>query len=639
MPPFMLLQTLCLGLLTFLLIVAAPLRELGETTETARTQFAVATGQTQGTLTTLARALADDSAFSSHLRWQMHNSASTLASGQLRLGEIDEVQILGAKCQRYLRATLKSQIKFDCEQSGILDQQQDKDRFFWVDDAGVPLLGVALRLRKLDRPTTLVALVRLDHDWLALHPGLADYSRRLQLRLVPSTEQLKQHTIIASTNQSSKNAGASLITDKYLLSWLPASLLKTDLSSSPALWLLLLITAALTLSIWSRAHVVLKQSTDRFDEFLTWCRQVRLYAKDMAIGQQPQPMPKPNLRGQLANAQTELLAAINEMNDGLLLQQREITAGENRIIQLQQQIQAAHLETANIARLKSLAMQTESFAKILQADIVDFRERLQDLNDITSHGMHPEAQKIAALIGDWQQQITARGARKFIRSLAETNVTPTYTLLDQQLDFLRVTASHLLDALLAMSQQRGQLHERLQDLQAITTFWAHFDAAGDDEVVKNLPQAISNAQRLATMQLKSLTHIRFENQLESSSLPQMPLMPDSALVSSLFHLYVSAVHRLVDGSDTNASVTLTTQVRLGRDQHMLIISAITNTGKTAGGNTEVASQHLGQVRTIAAGYGLQARILPLVGNCQPYALSWDISPDYQHTVPVSPLTM
>lgn len=622
--PFVLLQTLSLGILAALLFLAPPLRRLGETTEAARTQFVVSMADTQGTLTTLARNIADDSAFTSHLRWQMHNSASTLVNGQLRLGELDEVQVLGANCQRYLRASLKNNITFDCQQSGVL--ASTKDRFLWFDDAGAPLLGVAINIKKVDRPTTMIGFVRLDSDWLALHPNLAKYFGPLELKIVPSNETLAPRSVLVKTNQSNKTGGASLVTGRGVLAWIPAPLLKSDLTASPAIWLLLLITAALTLSIWSRAHVILRQSTDKFDEFLTWCRQVRLYAKEMSIGQQPQPMPKPSLRGPLETAQQEVLAAVNELNDGLLLQQREITAGEQRVVHLEQQIQSAQLDASNVARLKSLALQTESFAKVLQQDIGDFRDRLQDLSDITTHGMHPEAQKIAVLISDWQAQIEARGSRKFIRSMAETNITPTVTLLDQQLEFLRTTASHLLDAILAMSQQKNQLHDRLQDLQAVTTFWANFDANDKGEPVHSLPHAVNNAQRLAAMQLKSLANVRFENQLESAAPLALPDIPDSALVSSLFHMYVSAAYKLLDEPSNNSTITMSTQVRMGRDQQMLIISAtivprVGNSKYT--GDHDMMNKHLSFARNIAAGYGLQARVLPVVGNCQPYALTWE----------------
>ncbi len=620
------LHTLTLALLGALLLIGPPLRQLGQQADTAQEEFTAAIALTQTNLAKAARTLTEDSAFVSHLRWQMHNSASNLASGQLRSGEIDELQIVGDKCQKYLRSTLKNDISFDC--AANQDTLIGKDKQLWLDAAGTPLLVSSVRIKKLDRPTTLLAFVRLDQDWLAQQSKLARLVSPLQLSLAANVPSNRQRHVLSQTEVSSNKLGAALLSGRNALAWLPRKLVATDLAASPVVWLLLVINAVLTLAIWSRAHLAFRQTSDRFEDFLTWCRQLRSNAKEISLGHQPPPLAKLNMRGHLQLAQEELLGAVNELNDGILLQQREIAAGENRIAQLEQVIQAANLEKAQMARYRSLALQTETFAQILQNDVLDFRDRLQDLNDITAHGMHPEVQKISQLLAQWQQQISERGARTFIRSLAETTITAKQTALDQQLGFLQQTSSHLLDALLAMSQQKQHLQDRLQDLQALATFWSDFDTSELTHASASLPQALNDAQRLANMQLRSVTTLKFENQLDAATNIQLPIMPGSALVSMLFHLYLSTAYRSLDTGKLGRIVSLTTQARELRGQQMLIVSATSSVDDQApvtNPDLELVNRHLHLARTIACGYGMQMRILPAVADCQPFALTWDIA--------------
>lgn len=592
----------------------------------ARKAYSESLTETRTQLSGLMKGVSGDRVLAQNLGWRLSHSAKAALSAKLQKGGLDSLLLVDRNCRELGRATQGGSVP-TCP---FKNDAPRPDRFQWI--AGTndrpPMLSLVSRMSEV-RGEELYAIgqVQLSADWLSLHPSLKQHVQRLDLE-IGSIKPEAKGAVLAEEGVENGVALAALISPNKLDRWLIRQPLDAGSHTNRLLWPCLLLAAAAAGAWWSRGRQEWRAAEMLLNDFSVWCRTLTPLGDGVAI----QPVLTNGRRVSLSQAQQFVSQALQvkiEAMRGLTVKRHAL---EDAVKQRDGEIQSLERRLSELAELDSLATQLLRTTGSFLSRMDEFHSRAEDMCDIVGGRLAEQSQVLGKMVRDWQQGIAERGARKFIRALAETpghgialsdgsepSDASGSTLLDDELRRLGALATDISDLSVGASVESHTLVEGAAFAAQIAAFWHGLALRTDDEApCLSLFEPIDDAQQLVKLEA-DFTNQPFSNLLSEDEATLIPPIAKPVWGSALYHIYL-CMAELADGS----LAPIATRLRVQDDKILLVVSLV---GQNAGQKqrSEREPHHLEVARSILAPFAIGLAVLPTLGGPYPVALSWDVS--------------
>lgn len=570
----------------------------------ARNALELAMVETRLTLGARLAPLAADPALARNLDWQLTNSVKGALEARVSPGQVDHILILDEACRELFRAGKGPSIA--CQDAKNAATNGLGNTLATSASGGPPRLGLALRLGS----SLLLGDVALNEIWLTRHQQLKTSLERSGVTLERSDINLSPSAIVVA-----QSGGTRLVTrqpldrffrlDRKTQSFVGGA----PQFSNPFLWPTLAATAAF--AILALAHSARRR--------LRLVTAIRDHA-DAILNSAPTAQSDINQR-----SPDHALAAVrqqwsalhesiqNERRDTRQKQaqyEAKIKALEGDVIELEEKLTAQ-------AGFESLATQLSAATRPFLERLARLRDVAENLQDVTTYGVAQVTDALATRLTNWRRGLEERGARKFIRSLAESPsaLRSDQTLLDDELQAFAALGDQLRD--LALHARLGT-QAALAETAEVGKLAAHWEAlasgAASVERCVTLVSALAEATTLAKASGLAIMPIDL-----SEVQCVWPTLPARAAVSALYHLLATLAAWQTPGTPIVA------RIRREAGRTMVVFSV--HSVHQAAASSDKQTKHLETAKALLLPHGITLAVLPTRAGASPIVLRWDDTRD------------
>jgi len=290
-----------------------------------------------------------------------------------------------------------------------------------------------------------------------------------------------------------------------------------------------------------------------------------------------------------------------------------------------------------LSELNTLGEQLKRTTRAFAEHVHNVRDAFEDLQSILSSGLRHESRQLVALADRWAAGLRERGARKFIRSLAETQGTTTAnSALDDEIGNLQVTSQAITDLALNASMHAQKLVQSVDHTAEVAALWdqlAHRKPAEDSaDSIASWKDILASLQRLMKMDTK-LAPFKVSDYIAEADAATIPRLPATVWTSTLYHACLAAFDsRWLEQNGLNP--TLAFRLRQTPNRIILVISVRLPDKTPLLSPSSEQTYNLDVAQALLEPYGLDAACMPVVHGAAPIAISWapalSISPARTH---------
>lgn len=575
----------------------------------AREAYVTALTATRTQLAGLTHRVVNDKTLTQNLNWKLNHSVQSSLEAWVENGGMDQIALFTKGCQEVGRASVERYLSLPCpaESGGLPD-----GRFYWTDTDGIPALALTRKVPGAD--AYVLGLVRLDGNWLNIHPDLKRQMQALKLRIGQGKATILLHEGYDSTGTPI----ASLVSDRSFDRYLLAAGGRNLADSNPLLWPCLLLAlfctaCALLGQRWRRARV-----RDDLQAFGDWAKSLTPGGEITLPGKEKLAMTG-DLQDDLQTAKQMVGHALQlktDMVHGLTARRGLL---ETQLKTKEEDIQKLRHRLAELAELDSLAIQLARTTGSFLERMEQFHDEAEDLEAILDTAVHKNAKNLFDVLLDWQEGIAERGARKFLRSLSETPGLNNEkdSLLDEQVMLLLTLTGELADQAKSSAGRAVKLVETSAFATKLAGLWHGLALKTNAEkICVSLVQPIEEAQGLVRME-KAFQGVEFKNLVTDKESEFIPELPKTVWVSALYHLYL-AMAEITVGQDAK----VVSRMRRDQGKILFVIQATAENGKALPKRGEKQAYHMEISRSILMPFEISLTVLPSLDGPFPVSLAW-----------------
>lgn len=247
---------------------------------------------------------------------------------------------------------------------------------------------------------------------------------------------------------------------------------------------------------------------------------------------------------------------------------------------------------------------------------------IEMVNDgLSDQNASPPHQELASLVGHWQREIAARGARKFIKSSYETTSShdSERSQLEDDLDQIyecsrRIAADH--------QKQQGILSGVRDDLENFQRLIGHWYSLAlhekDMDQTQTLAKCVDLAAQLLTAHLVASNPMKIINNASNNHCVQS--VPTSVLVSAIFHILCATYG--IAGKAKQATVLVNEKTHL--DRKHIVVSLLPTDGPRYEDPRSLYQSHIQTAQNLLARYPAQCETLRTLDGIYSFSISWSI---------------
>ncbi len=579
----------------------------------ARAAYVSALTATRTQLAGLIGKVVADKTMTQNLSWKLSHSVQSSLEAKLEKGGLDQLALFVKNCQEIGRASVDKYVGLPCP---LASGGPAVEQFFWQAEGDHPVLALSRKVAAIDGSDLVVlGMVHLDANWLNIHPELKQKIEARKLRIGGGGGG--GNVLFKEGIDANGQAQASLLSDHSLDRFLLAEGGKDLAYGSPLLWPCLILAFACAAAGLLGERWRAAKSKEILANFHEWCRALTPGGEFNLPGK-----ARPEATGHLADdlGMTKLMVsqAMQLKSDAIhgLTSRRHMLEGQLK--GKEEEIQKLRHRLAELAELDSLAIQLARTTGSFLDRMRDFHDKAEDLSDIVGTAVAGNAHTLFNVLMDWQQGVTERGARKFLRSLSETpGAHEGDTLLDEQLILLLNLAGELADQATSSASRTHRLVETASFAARIAGLWHGLAMKTNaDKSCASLTQPLEEAQGLVRLE-KAFAGVDFANLITDKEAECIPELPKTVWVSSLYHLYL-AMAELSLGQ--NAKIV--TRMRRDQGKVLFVIQATTESDKPLPKRGEKQAYHMEISRSILLPFDVSLSVLPALDGPFPVALTW-----------------
>lgn len=595
-----------------------------------RTAYATALAATRTQLAGLLHDAIGDQTLTHNLQWDLAHSVRATLAGRLQKGSLDQLSLTDNACKTIASASLDKLIPVTaaCQEQPMQDLKAKdiREGFFWYEYEDQPVLGLVANLAgskpnsssSKDHPRYAIALVVLSNNWLSLYPNLKEQIQLLKLKL--GQESSDATTLLREGITASDKALAALTSNSNVNALLihralnPAAVI----DKKNWLWVCLLFAFACLLQAgWSQ-----RQNRTRLNrELQALTRWSQTQAQSMTSILSPST---PNDESTFAEVKLAMMQALQARGETIrtLMQQRDAL---NAAVQLRdEQLAKLNSRLSERAELDSLAMQMARTCDSFLSRMKSLHDKAEDLGDVLGGGIAERSKHLFNILMEWQEGVAERGARKFVRSLAESaGEAEGSSLLDEHLVAMAMLAGDICDLAINASLETHHLLESTGFAAQIAGYWHSLAAKIDDDVLcTDLLDALEHAQNLMR-QVKRYELMPFANRIEANNAISLPSIPLISWTTGLYHALMAVAQAASPGA------TIVSRLRLGQGENKALL--VLQAHEPAASPSALVTQQLKPdrrtedlevARAIFAPYAVSVTTLPTLEGPFPVVLSW-----------------
>ena len=499
----------------------------------ARTQVDLAIKQSEERLVDRTRLASQNSIFVKNLDWGLTHTINQSLAGYLEPTVIDEVHLHDANCQVRAQAILGASAGIDCPLRILSERQWDEP--YWFASNGQANIAWTTRVNVGNQGIFyLTSLVKLNQDWLTNRAQLTSLVERLELALVPAS-QVGNSFMLKKFGDYGQFSGAALVSQEKKIIWLPSlfSGEKTDLRTYT--WILWLVAIFSALYIWYQQNLSLGRSLVEKDSTVEWSRKILSSCRS-----EVQSIPEIGIENEeLQSALQKVGEKVVALHNKLAEARTEIQALTLKLSDRDEELTELHGQLSDLAELESFAIQFRGTSSRFMGRMEDLASTVDDSITNLSQNIGGHARNLRAFLHGWQQQIDARGARRFFRYLAETTSDSGQSELDNQLQRMSQICLQLLRETEQLLSKNQSIKESAQSALLLGSHWHGLALREvDSPRINNLLEPALTAQDLyrASESSGSLSFVNVMGLVYQGDLPQIPKV---VLASAIYHLFES----------------------------------------------------------------------------------------------------
>lgn len=639
-------------------VAAGFLEERRQTLARARTAYLSALTATKVQLSGSTRRLMADQALKQNLAWNLSHSVSAAMSGKLQKGSLDEAWIIDENCAELGRAFVDHPTPFQCpfKEDGALPQAvlRGKSAFFWRMAGTHPALAVVQPFPatiNIGQAKYAVGIVVLDDDWLQLYPGYRALAQDNGLSHLPdrlllqgANTEANAATTTLTTLKGPTYSGTLLAGEGVAATGLPLApltsaglfdnMLAGQLSAdkpikNPLLWPAILAGFAVSCLTFARDRQRERQLARREAGLAERCRELLTAPAVSCLEADAAPPPiGPASAALPAAAETLVLTAFRDKNKQLDLARARVEELNHEIAARAQDIERLSLRLAESAELDSLAMQMARTTEGFLAKADNLADAADKLSEALGGPIAEQSKILFNVLMEWQEGVSERGARKFIRGLSETpGSQPGQTLLDEQIMALAMMAGEISDRAVNSSVNSHRLVEGASSLARIAGLWLGLaNVYGEDARAAGDATSLSGPlERALTLVRLDKRHVGldFSARLNDQDLPELPPVRDGAWVTALYHVLLAL-------ADSAPGGQIGLRQRVEKDRVLLIAQLAPSIGASTAlalpsQKSDRLPHHIEIARAVLAPFGISVQALPALDGPFPIALSWPLT--------------
>ena len=628
--PFTVWLGLC-ALLGSVALTEAALHQRWQNLQAARSAYLLAIADTQLKLTQLMSRVGGDGALAQNLKWKLSHSVRATLDGMLEKGQLDLIALFGQGCSDLGRAG-SAALAVQCPSAESLRGKGTS--FQWSSTQGATTMALMTPLDGTEvNLVAAVGVVSLDDQWLSLQSGLHPIIQSLGLRFGQSGGV----TLVEPVNTRGGD-GATLRSDQLIDKLIYSRAVQRWFFHTSLVWPCLLLTLGWGLYVlWREAGAAQRTNTQVVD-FTAWCRSLASSSAAIAPPSVTTAEGLVELNLGLPIARSLVNHALQVKNEAMHGLRHKRQTLEAQLKTKEDELQKLKVRLAELAELDSLAVQLKRTTAIFLQRMDSFHSDVDDLDQIAAKQIGHEGNALLRLATQWQHGIAARGARKFIRSLAETPHDLAASPQDGQTQDLSVVSEldvqladyyqHSLQLSdLAITTQRitGQLQHTASFAARLAALWHGLALKSHDaEPCDSLLAPMEEAQALVQLEPDLLAACFINPEAEDLE-RNLPAVPKPIWISSLYHVYI-ALAELAKGE----SAQVVTRLRGSGTKTLLVIQVSSTAGKPLPQRSERQAYHLEISRAMLAPFHISLSVLPALDGPYPIVLTWS-PPDLNET--------
>ncbi len=489
-----------------------------------------ATVQAEEQLQNKVQIAANNSIFLKNLDWGLAHSVNQTLAGLLEPGVLDELHLHDANCQVMAQAVQGALSGLDCPLRVVPDNQWNHAYWF----ASRTQANIALT-RTVNVGTQgvfyLTAVVKLTAPWLRNRTGIGNAIDRLELRLIPGTQQEGAVVVDRLTLRGSKRQGALLVSDDRLAQWFPQLLQPGGIRLDAYIWIATILTLSALLYAWWRTAGILANIHRQRQQLLDWSRSVLRQGAS-----ENQTATCAIVDEELAKALVGVAKAIGEKQQTIMSLQNDSARLAAELKDRDEELGEYQRQLSDLAELESFALQIRGMSSRFMDRLSNLAQGLEKTVSTLGGGLGIQARNLRAQMNSWRQQIEERSARRFMRALAEATTADGRSELDVQLELITNACSHIQKESERLLVQADHMKENLHRALAIAAHWHGLALReSDGPEARSVLECALAAQDLyrSNDQAESL---QFVNVLGLVYQGRLPKVPQVVLTSAIYHL-------------------------------------------------------------------------------------------------------
>jgi hypothetical protein len=381
--------------------------------------------------------------------------------------------------------------------------------------------------------------------------------------------------------------------------------------------------------LWRQADIITVTNA-QITTFTAWCRSLATSSAAILPASDTSSDGIRELNLALPQARQLVTHAIKVKSETIQGLRDKRQALEHQLKAREESLQKLSSRLAELAELDSLAVQLKRTTAIFLKRMDAFHSDADDLDQVTAKAIASESDQLLRLAADWKLGIAERGARKFIRSLAETPYIAPLNLagdtvsaqaerseLEVQLEVYYQHSLQLSDLAINAGRITSQMVQGAAFAARLAALWHGLALKSHDaERCDALLAPLEEAQALVLLE-PELRATNFINPQAEDLERTLPAVPKQIWVSSLYHVYL-ALAELAKGE----GVQVATRIRSGGPKVLLAIQVSATTGKPLPQRSDKQAYHLEISRSMLAPFHISLSVLPAVDGPYPVVLSW-----------------
>ena len=586
----------------------------------ARTTYLLAIAETKAQLLNSLGKVTSDSSLVQNMNWTLQHSVKGNLEGKLQKGALDQIALVGRGCNEIGHAAFNHMVAIPCPFEAPVVSHQDE--VFWTSPKGVPIIALAHGLTGLDGNEIIaVGAVQLDDQWLGMHSDLSHAIDKLGLQISDSNGIALAEPALDLGSAPMATLRSSNYMDRFILTATNKNLFLSNI----VFWPCLCLALACLLAAMGRERATRLAAVRALSDFVNWCRKLTPSSDTILAAINLSEKTPLNISRKLISHALQL------KTDALSTQEHKRHVLSEQVTKQEDELQKLRSRLTELAELDSLAIQLQHTTGSFLRQMDQFRSETDDLTAGVLCSLKDHCQSLRAFSDDWRHGINNRGARKFIRGLAESQSIEEDGLseLDRHLTYLIDICSEISDLTRHATQIGHKLITQANVSARLAGLWHGLSLKTNEaELCESLQQPIDEAQMLVRL-APGLQPSKFINPTpEGNSTPKFPELPKTAWVSALYHIYLTLAE-LARASNSN----IISRLRSDGEKTLLIVQVASHAGADSPKRSDKQAYHLDIARAILAPFQVGVSVLPAVDGPYPVVLSWSTLTPYRHNVP------